>query len=376
MDTLSGDATSRAIEGHLRPDLDDLDRLRTVWAEHRGSPEERALARREPARRSSYDLGGGPALAELLEATASEEMSGRAITSDYVAELAERATSLPGPGTGRCPRLAEAHAADIARAASAPGHPVVRAVHTYVTCVEALRETAPEEADGGPGWILPWVLSSLVLQRADFPPLVPDPGVPACTAAGGSRRIDLCARHLARLVATSLRTELSRSPSRPGTARVSAPPLAAAIHRRALEHLHERRGPLLQVLGSLDTDARADVHAGSAQQVPQAVAAPPERALLTPGADHWWGCLSLALGEAALDLYVIVQEVGPASAGVLAVTADARATTGAGAREAPLMADVDGVTVMPNDSADDRRPLIRDLIDEALSRAMDQLTRA
>lgn len=376
MDTLSGDATSQAIEGHLRPDLDDLDRQRAVWAEHRGSREERARARRELARRRSYDLGGGPALAEFLEATASEEMSGRAITSGYVAELAERATSLPGPGIGRCPRLPEAHAADVARAASAPGHPVVRAVHTYVTCVDALREAAPEKAGGDPGWVLPWVLASLVLQRADFPPLVPDPGVPACTGVRGARQIDLCARHLARLVATSLRTELSRSPSRPGAARVSAPPLAAAIHRRALDHLRERRGPLLQVLGSLDTNARADVHAGSAPQVPQAVPAPPERSLLTPGADHWWGCLSLVVGEAALELYVIVQEVGPTSAGVLAVTADARLTTGEGVHEAPLMADVDGVTVMPNDSADDRRPLIRDLIDDALSRAMDQLTRA
>lgn len=375
MDTLSSDATSQAIEGHLRPDLDDLDKLRAVWAEHRGSREERARARRELAHRRSYELGGGPALAELLEATASEEMSGRAITSGYVAELAERATSLPGPATVRCPRLAAAHAADIAWAASAPGHPVVRAVHTYVTCVEALREAAPDRAGGDPGWVLPWVLASLVLQRADFPPLVPDPGMPACTGAGGARRIGLCARHLARLVAASLRTELSRAPSRPSEARASAPPLAAAVHRRALDHLRERRGPLLQVLGSLDTDARADVHVG-ASQVPQAVTAPPERALLTPGGDHWWACLVLVMGEAALELYVIVQEVGPTSTGVLAVTADARLTTGEGVREVPLTADVDGVTVMPNDSADDRRPLISDLIDEAVSRAMDQLTRS
>lgn len=375
MDTLSGDATSQAIERHLRPDLGDLDRLRAVWAVHRGPREERARARRELARHRSYELGGGPALAELLEATVSEEMSGRAITSDHVAELAGWAASLPGPGAGPCPRLTEAHAADIARAASAPDHPVVRAVHTYVTCVEALREVAPEESDGDPGWVLPWVLASLVLQRADFPPLVPGPGVPACTGARGARRIDLCARRLARLVATSLRTELGRSPSRPSAARVSAPPLASAIHRRVLDHLHERRGPLLQVLGSLDTDARADVHPGSAPQVTQAVAAPPERTLLVPGADHWWACLSLVVGEAALELYVIVQEVGPTAAGVLAVTADARLTTGEGVHEAPLMADVDGVTVMPNDSADDRRPLIRDLIDEALSRSMAQLTR-
>lgn len=376
MDTLSGDATSQAIEGHLRPELDDLDRLRTVWAEHRGSREERARARRELARSRSYELGGGPALAELLEATASEEMSGRAITSDYVADLAERAASLPDPGTGRSPRLTEAHTAAVARAASAPDHPVVRAVHTYVTCLEALREAAPTEAGRDPGWVLPWVLASLVLQRADFPPLIPDPGVPACTEAGGSRRIEPCARHLARLVATSLRGELSRSPSRPSAARVSAPPLAAAIHRRTLDHLRERRGPLLQVLASLDTDARADIHAGSAPQAPQAVAAPPERALLNPGAGHWWACLSLVVGEAALELYVIVQEVGPTSAGVLAVTVDARPTTGEGLHEGPLMADADGVTVMPNDSADDRRPLIRDLIDEALSRSMEQLTRA
>lgn len=376
MDTLSGDATSQAIEGHLRPDLDDLDRLRAVWAAHRGSREERARVRRELAHRRSYELGGGPALAELLAATASEEMSGRAITSDYVAELAERARSLPCPATARCPRLADAHAADIAWAASAPGHPVVRAVHTYVTCAEALRETAPDRAGGDPGWVLPWVLASLVLQRADFPPLVPDPGMPACTGAGGARRIDLCARHFAQLVATSLRNELSRAPSRPSEARASVPPLAAAVHRRALDHLRERRGPLLQVLDSLDTHARADVHVGSASQVPQEVTAPPERALLTPGGDHWWACLVLVMGEAALELYVIVQEVGPTSTGVLAVTADARLATGEGAREVSLMADVDGVTVMPNDSADDRRPLIGNLVDEAVSRAMDQLTRA
>ncbi|GHD18332.1 hypothetical protein [Nocardiopsis kunsanensis] len=373
MNTLSGDTTSQAIEGCLRPDLDDLDRLRAVWAEHRGPRGERARARRESAHRRSYELGGGPALAELLEATASEEMSGRAITSGYVTELAERAASLPDPV--RCPRLTDEHAADVARAASAPGHPAVRAVHAYVACAEALHEAAPGRTGGDPGWVLPWILASLVLQRADFPPLLPDPGVPACTEAGGTRRIDLCARHLSRLVAASLRTELSRSRPRPSAARVSAPPLAAAVHRRALEHLHERRGPLLQVLTSLDTEARADVRVGSAPQVPQAVAAPPERALLAPEADHWWVCLSLIADEAALELYVVVQEVGPASAGVLAVTADARLTTGEGVHGAPLMADVDGVTVMPNDSADDRRPLICDLIDEALSRSMALLTR-
>lgn len=376
MDTLSGDATRQAIEGHLHPDLGDLDRLRAVWAEHRSPREERARARRELARRRSYDFGGGPALAELLAATASEEMSGRAITSDYVAELAERAASLPDPGAGRCPQLTDTHAADVAQAASAPGHPVVRAVHTYVICVKALHESAPGETGGDPGWVLPWVLASLVLQRADFPPLVPDLEAPVCTGTGGTRQIHLCAHHLARLVATSLRTELSRSPTRTSAARVSAPPLAAAVHRRALEHLRERRGPLLQVLSSLDTGARADLHTGGALQVSHTVADPPERALLAPEADHWWACLSLIVAEAVLELYVIVQGVGPVSAGVFAVTADARMTTGEGVHETPLMSEVDGVTVMPNDSADDRRPLILDLIDEALSRSMDWLTRA
>ncbi|MBE2999832.1 hypothetical protein IDM40_14110 [Nocardiopsis sp. HNM0947] len=375
MDTLRGDATSQTIEGHLRPDLDDLDRLRAVWAEHRGPREERSRARRELARRRAFDLGGGPELADLLEATAAEEMSGPALTPDYVAELAARAASLPGTA-GRCPPLDGAGAAGVARAAGAPGHPVVRAVHTYVTCVDALTGADPERAGEERGWALPWVLASLVLQRADFPPLVPDAGVPACTGAGGSRRVDLCARHLGRLVATSLRTELSRLPSHPGPSPASAPPLAAATHRRALEYLRDRRGPLLQVLGSLDDGASADVHAGSAPQPSREVGAPPERALLSPGAPHWWACLALGVGETALVLYVIVQEVGPSSTGVLAVTADARLTTGEGVREAPLMSDVDGVTVMPNDSADERWPLVRDLVDEALSRSMDQLTRA
>lgn len=375
MDTLRGDATPQTIEGHLRPDLDDLDRLRAVWAEHRGPREERARARRELARRRAFDLGGGTELADLLETTAAEEMSGPALTPDYVAELAGRAASLPPPA-GRCPQLDEAGVAGVARAATAPGHPVVRAVHTYVTCVDALTGVGPDSTGDDPGWSLPWVLASLVLQRADFPPLVPDAGVPACTGSGGSRRVDLCARHLARLVATSLRTELSRLPSHAGPAPASAPPLAAATHRRALDYLRDRRGPLLQVLGSLDEGARAYVHAGSAPQAPREVGAPPERALLSPGAHHWWACLALAVGEASLVLYVIVQEVGPSSAGVLAVTADARLSTGEGVREAPLMSDVDGVTVMPNDSADERWPLVRDLVDEALSRSMDQLTRA
>ncbi|WP_017613516.1 hypothetical protein [Nocardiopsis salina] len=375
MDTLRGDATPQTIEGLLRPDLDDLDRLRAVWAEHRGPREERARARRELARRRAFDLGGGPELADLLEATTTEEMSGPALTPDHVAELAARAASLTVP-TGRCPRLDEAGAEGVAHAATAPGHPVVRAVHTYLTCAGALAGNAPEEAGDGPGWALPWVLASLVLQRADFPPLVPDAGVPACTGPRGSRRVDLCARHLARLVATSLRTELSRLPSRPGPAPASAPPLAAATHRRALDYLRDRRGPLLQVLGSLDDQARADVHAGSAPQAPGEIGAPPERALLSPGANHWWAGLALTVAEATLVLYVIVQEVGPSSAGVLAVTADARLTIGAEAREAPLMSEVDGVTVMPNDSADERWPLVRDLVDEALSRSMDQITRA
>ena len=377
MDSLRGVVVRNTLPDHVREDLRDIDRLRETWALNRIPRSERGAARRGLARRRSRELDGDGALAELVAATSSEEMSGNPITPTYVTELARRTAEPPkgDPGPAPAPPLGARDAERLAEAATLPTHPVVRAAHTYLTCVEVLRESDPPTGAGGPPtWVLPWLLTSLVLQRADFPPLL---SPPSGIGPKGRERFPETVRRFARLVEEALRVELSWTSRGEHRQHVTVPPLAAAVRRRILEHLRSRRDSVLPILRSLDPGTRATVHTGGSAEATakRPDRGPATRCLLSPDAAHWWSALELTVGTSSLTLYVVVQEVGHSGTGVLAVTVDARLTTPEGVRDALLMERADDVTVMPNDCVADRWPRVRELVDEAVARVMDQLTR-
>lgn len=377
MDALCGDVVQEGLPEYVREDLKDVDRLRAIWALHRGPRSERETVRQESARRRARELGGGDALEALMAATGSAEMSGHPITPTYVMELARRIAEPAEGDTVRSPAqaLGPEHAERLAEVATLSAHPVVRAAHTYLTCAEALRESQSHADADSPAWVLSWLLASLVLQRADFPPLLPP-------SSGAERvvreRLPETVHRFARLVNESLRAELSRASGREDRQHAAVSPLVSAVRRRILDHLRMRRDSVLLILRSLDPRARAAVDMGGSAEAASEDPGqgPTARCLITPDAAHWWSALELALGASSLTLYVVVQEVGHAGTGVLAVTVDAHLTTPEGVRDALLMHGADDVTVMPNDCVDDRWPQVRELVDEAISRAMDQLTRA
>ncbi|WP_017585144.1 hypothetical protein [Nocardiopsis ganjiahuensis] len=395
MDSQLGDTAWGTLPERVREDLRDVDRLRAVWAAQRqGHPlDVRGAARRELTRDRVREWGGGPELTELLLTGASA--SGEPMTGPHIAALAGRVAALPEtewtPGTRRALRpfrtaLSTEHTLDLARAAVVPAHPVVRAAHTYAECVRILTEATggPEATgEGGDGfdapWALPWVLASRVLQRADLPPLLLDPGCPPpgpCTKQDPEERLAPLVSHMARLVTGALRGELGWARGdRPG-AGAPVPPLTAVTRRRVLDYVRSRRDPVALILRALDPGASATVSSGdggaaTARGGPE----PLDRALFTPGAAYWWTCLELVVGDTSLSLYVLVQDVGSPPSGVLAVTANARLVTPEGDRETLEMSRSDSVTVMPTDCVDDRWPQVRDLVDEAVSRSMNELTR-
>jgi hypothetical protein len=380
VDTLSGSAAPDRLPERVRDDLIDVDRLRAIWAQYRQgrSRDARGAARRASVHRRVQEMGGGPALESLLESATDDRMSGRPVTAEVVEELNRDAATLPDDCASRSPRpaLGPDRARRLAEAAALPAHPVVRAAHTYAECVAVLSEL---DESAGPRerapWVLPWILASLVLRRADFPPLLPDP---ATEPARPDDAFPTLVSRFARLVTGALRDELSWSADAVTQPRSTVPPLAAVLRRRLQEYLHTRAESVSLILRSLDPDARASVHSGGADapsaDAPGAAAAAPT--VLTPGAAHWWTVLELTVGDASLSLAVVVQEIGHPSTGVLAVTADARLATAEGVLDALGTAGGDSVTVMPTDCVDDRWPQVLELVDEALSLSMQALTRA
>ncbi|WP_150239142.1 hypothetical protein [Nocardiopsis quinghaiensis] len=381
MDTLRCGADLDRLPSLVREDLMDVDRLRAIWAQHRQSQprEAREAARRELVRRRVRKLGGGSALEELVVSVSVDGTSGQPVTAAFVAELAERARDLSEDDPSRPPGrpLDFARASRVAEAASVPAHPVVRAAYTYTECVAVLTELDPAEGADSHLWVLPWALASLVLRRADFPPLLPDPASPPPRAGRGpDERLAGVVRHFARLVTGTLLDELSWTPETVPEPRSPVSPLATVTRRRVLDYVRSRRESLALILRALDDGARTSVYSGGSDDAePGGAAETVARTLLTPGAAHWWAALELAVGEVSLCLFVVVQEVGRPRTGVLAVTADARMTTREGVRDALGMSGTDSVTVMPTDCVDDRWPQVRDLVDEAVSRAMNELTR-
>ncbi|GHC76023.1 hypothetical protein GCM10007079_11920 [Nocardiopsis terrae] len=382
MDSQLGDTVRESLPGRVREDLRDVDRLREVWAEqrHNQPPDARGAARRALTHARVLEWGGDSALTDLLLTGA--DVSGDPMTGPRVAALAERVAELPEGYALRPLRttLPDEYTLELSRAAAAPAHPVVRAAHTYAECVRILAEASGEEPDGaGPPWVLPWVLASHVLQRADLPPLLLDPRTPPPGTGSGqdpAERLAVLTAHFARLVTGALRGELGWHPGAVPTAGTPVPPLAAVTRRRILEYVRSRRGPVALILRALDPRASATVSSGD-EGGPMGArgSRATDRLLFTPGAAHWWTCLELVAGEASLSLYVVVQDVGSPPSGVLAVTANARLVTSEGVRETLEMSGTDSVTVMPTDCVDDRWPQVRDLVDEAVSRSMNELTR-
>lgn len=386
MDTLRGGTSPESFPDYVRQDLMDVERLRAIWAEHRRSQPRhvRRAARAALAQRCAEELGGGAALAELVDSTTAEGLSGHPLTVGFVQELAHRCADLPDDCAARSPRrpLERAHAERLTAAAADPSHPVVRAAHTYGECVAVLTELESADTEGPSGprpWALPWVLASLVLQRADLPPLLLAAQTPPAAQAPESSPEDLV-HHFARLVTHTLRVELSWAPQETAALRdaASPPPLAAATQRRVSQYVRSCRDSVALILRALDPHSRTSVHSGGtddpAGEDSRATSA--ARSVLTPGGAHWWTSLELVTGEVSLSLFVVVQEIGRPSTGVLAVTVDAHLATADGVRDALVMPDSESVTVMPADCADDRWPQIRVLLDEAVSRSMDELTRA
>lgn len=384
MDSQLGDTAWETLPERVREDLRDVDRLRAVWVNQRQDQplDVRGAARRELTRDRVREWGGGPALTELLLAGAS--VSAEPMTGPHVAALAGRVADLPESERYALRPLRTAlsteHTLDLAQAAVIPAHPVVRAAHTYAECVRVLTEASGEEPDeSAPPWVLPWVLASRVLQRSDFPPLLLDPGTPPPdprTKRDPEERIATLVSHMARLVTGALRGELGWSRRAEPAARTPVPPLTAVTRRRVLDYVRSRRDPVALILRALDPGASATVSSGDGGLTTGGHGSEPlDRALFTPGAAHWWTCLELVVGDVSLALYVVVQDVGSPPSGVLAVTANARLVTPDGVRTTLEMSRTESVTVMPTDCVDDRWPQVRDLVDEAVSRSMNELTR-
>ncbi|SIO89500.1 hypothetical protein BQ8420_21900 [Nocardiopsis sp. JB363] len=378
MDSQLGAPVRQALPDHVRVDLTDVDRLRALWAEHRRCQtlEARAAARRTLTHDRVQAWGGEPALADLLLIDPVEVHP--PLTAAHIAALAGRVGEPSAASDAPEAPLSSEHTRALAEAAIVPAHPVVRAAHVYAECARVLDElNGPPRnvSEGAPYRILPWVLASLVLQRADHPPLLPDPRAPAPRTRVGLTEAEHFAElvsHFSRLVTEALRAEIGWGPRVEPVPAAPVPPLSAVTRRRVLSYVRSRGVPVELILRALDPRARATVTSGDAGS--DAGIAP--RALLTPGAAHWWARLDLEVGEAFLSLYVVVQDVGRPPSGVLAVTANARLTTTDGVREVLEMSGSDSVTVMPSDCVDDRWPQVRDLVDEAVSRSMNELTRS
>ncbi|GAB3457032.1 hypothetical protein GCM10027570_39150 [Streptomonospora sediminis] len=300
----------------VRRRLANLDRLREVWTERRcygrsgNDPAvDRASARwRVETLRLLAGADNRPAETLAAEedaflAMAADCRSGVRLTPEYFEALAhgvpDFAPPLPAPsGIGEV----------LAEAAAVETHPVIRAAHLFLTCSDALESGpagnpgadpvngTPADTDGPPPHLrpLPWWLAALSLMRSDLPPPAIDrrcppapeptapapppppgvaapPGEPAPSPVGppsaatvpapraADDRLTAFVLQLADLEAAALRWELSRPTRNPATARKDRGRLAAAVHRRIVEHLRVRCASLRLVLRELDPGSRAVV---------------------------------------------------------------------------------------------------------------------
>ncbi|GAA1757578.1 hypothetical protein GCM10009834_13870 [Streptomonospora arabica] len=462
----------------VRRRLGNLDRLREVWADNRrygDRTDDPAVNRRSARRRieelrrlADQDTAASDAIAaeeDAFLAVAQDCRSGVRLTPGYFEALARGAPDfgppLPAPeGVGEL----------LAEAAAVETHPVIRAAHLFATCTDAMMTgsarpaatgdsgAAAPDRPGPPAHLrpLPWWLASLSLIRSDLPPPAIDsrcpldlpsrsaaggampwpvaaggtPAVPAPTpdgapasalrASAGTEddRLTPLVLLLADLETAALRSELSRPSRVPTARRGESGRLAAAVHRRIVDHLRLRCAPLHLVLRELDPACRsvvssstggpafatpsdpagggpsgsgaapspagpADDSATATRTRTAAVPATAERsrdsarrALFSPGANEWHASLDVDLADGVLRLTVFVQEVGSSATGVLAVTADGRLNAEDGAMDVLEPGCADCVTLVPTDAADDRWPEVEAFVDDVLSRSIGQLARS
>ncbi|NYE49658.1 hypothetical protein HDA32_004778 [Spinactinospora alkalitolerans] len=392
-----------------------LDRLREIWADHQTrrpghlwADDRRRLFRRHVLELRALAGQGGvasPAAARMaaqgwdaaevddalrerlrheeqaLVAMAADCRAGQPLTADYLGDLARTIPDFDEPvpahqGTGEY----------LAEAAAVETHPVIRAAHLQLMCERAL-ESAGQRTPAGPPLHhrpLPWAVASLSLMRSNYPPLIMDRRLAAPHDAARSRadeeaRLAGLVCLLAELEIAALRGELSWAARASGQPPANTAPLATAIHRRLLEHLRHGAGSLRLVLRELDPGARAAVDAGDIgddERHRGRLDAAAERAMFSRGPGCWWVSLDLTVADAALRLLLAVQDVGTPATGVLAVTADARLLTDESAADVLDLACTDCVTLIPTDSAGERWPAVEEFADDAISRAVNSLTRA
>ncbi|MEY9215347.1 hypothetical protein NI17_015340 [Thermobifida halotolerans] len=395
----------------LRVRLVELDRLREVWTGHqRRRPshqwsgnrarllrrhilELRTLAGHPPAASEAaerlvndgFDSGGflSPeererlhaeerALASLTEAS----RTGREMTPAYLDDIVHSLTGRSVPGLGD--RLTGC----LAEATAVWTHPVIRAALVYLCAEQALlaaEGAAPLPPGTGP---LPWAMASLVLMRANHPPLIADHRpvsvrLPRQRAPLPQDRLVALVRLFAELQIAVMRGELSWTAVDDGESGEHCQTLARATYRRLLEHLRQRAPALSMVLRELDPDSRVRVTFGDpadagGHRARMDLAA--DRALLARGGPSWWVCLEADCTDTTLRLLLSVQEVGTPATGVLAVTADALVDSPGGSEDALDLAPTDCVTLLSTDSVDERWPEVAALADETVSRAVDRLT--
>ncbi|MBB5432864.1 hypothetical protein [Nocardiopsis composta] len=377
MDSRSGLRPAPRAPTGLDRRLNVLDRLHRLWCErHRNRTAEdggealrpvferhvrelRALAGRPgSASRSGLD-------ADALCALADEDRSGR-LTAGHLGALARRIPDFdpPLPGPERVAGAAEAVAAS-------EDHPVLRAARLFLETSRAMGGGEPPAPHLRP---LPWALASLSLLRAGYPPLVADRriGSRLDEALAALEPLGPLAAIAADLITAELRARLSGPAGGPpphGEPPLAGP-LAAAMHRRIHRHLRHRTGPIGLVLREVEPGARVSVSAADTADGPvrERCAAAAERALFTPGPECRWVRLELRAAERGVDLLVAVHDVGDPPSGALAVTA--------GPAEVLDAASTDCVTLLPGDSADERWPAVEAFVDDAVSRALDRLTRS
>ncbi|TDQ51948.1 hypothetical protein EV190_10960 [Actinorugispora endophytica] len=391
----------------MRTRLSDLDRLREVWTGHqirrpghqwadnrvrlfrRHILELRALAGRAPVSSEladrlvarGWDAGDllAPELREELRleeralvAMAADCRAGRDLTPEYLDTLTRSLTgvdsTVPAGRFGDC----------LAAATAARTHPVIRAALVYLCSENALREAGGADA-GLRHDPLPWAMASLVLMRANHPPLVADHRPLSSPSPGldPQGRLVQIVELFVELEIAAMRGELSwaagggeTGPGGCGEA------LARAVYRRLLDRLRQRAATLSMVLREIDPATTVRVTAGDLTDEGRhgdRMDSAAERALFVRGAS-WWVCLETGSADAELRLLLTLQEVGAPSTGVLAVTADARLETPDGSEDVLDLGCTDCVTLVSTDTADERWPAVAELADEVISRAVGRLT--
>lgn len=408
------DTSPSQLPGDVRDRLVEVDRLRDVWAarRQRRTDRERADDQRRGFRRHIVELRAaaglgavpapaarravwslddlGPHDASLRDRLSVEEdalagmaaacRAGQVLDAAYLTHLA---ASIPDFGTA-----APADITGLTADAAVETHPLIRSAHLHVRCA-AMLHAAEAPSGRAPGGVaahlrpLPWALASLALIRSNYAPLIMDHRLvhrhsAALSLVDGHRGLGAMVRLFTDLQTVALRADVSRAAAGHDPDSGGSTALAGAVHRRVEDRLRNGADSTVLVLRTLDGAARASVTAGNADDMAtrERSNSAAERALFHRGPGCWWVSLDLAVSDAALRVLIAVQEVGNPATGLLAVTADARLTTKDGVGDALDLASTECVTLIPTDSVGERWAAVEAFVDDALSRAIEHLTKA